>query len=60
MLNEKRLNVVLVASLAIVVTYLVWAAIGSSQCATTGITEQTWTSWTVTTGCQVEGRFQQE
>jgi hypothetical protein len=60
MMNEKRVNVVLVCSLALVVVYLIWAAVGSSRCATTGITEQAWTSWSVMKGCTVDSRFQQE
>lgn len=52
--HHKRFNVGITIALALIGAYYLWAAVGSSVCATTGIVQQTRTTWAPVTGCVID------
>lgn len=57
-LNNKRANVGITIVLALIGAYYLWTAVGSSVCATTGIVNQTRTTWAPVTGCVIDPESQ--
>lgn len=52
--DKRRVNIGITVALAILGAYYMWTAVGSSVCASTGIANQTRTTWAPVTGCVID------
>lgn len=56
--NKRRVNISITVALALLGAYYLWTAVGSSVCISTGIANQTRTTWAPVTGCVVDPQDQ--